>query len=242
MQKKLQLLAVVVLLSFVGDVAAQLAYTEGHGDIGVGYEDTGSGFELHPHWHLGPATVNGGSVTDNEYEASEIFAVVPDSPVARPGGAQWDFLGVGSGQNLWILPQSQDPGVPFLGLATEELSGADWSTDLTFSLSGFSGPGDFSLYATDGFGTPTAYWVTSDGLAAGDAFAMAAGNHAHFNWAFTSQGSYALDITISGTHVTDGFQSATETFEFNVVPEPSTYMLFALAGMLLAGRKLKRRR
>ena len=39
---------------------------------------------------------------------------------------------------------------------------------------------------------------------------------------------WQIEITVSGEHVTDGFQSSTETLVFNVVPEPSAYLLGGL--------------
>lgn len=227
-------------------IFGQAIYTQDHGDIGVGYENEGSGFELHPHWHLGPNAIVDGSPVGNapdgeEYDAGDIIAQVPDDPLARPASTQWDFLGNNAGEDLWILPQTEDPTKPFLGLATEELTLADWTGNISFTLSGFTGPGDFSLYQTDGFGVPTAFFATSDGLSGADEVSLAPGSHSHYNWAFTAQGSYDLELTVSGTHAVDGFQTATETFSFNVVPEPSTGLLLGL-GMALAFLRSRSRR
>jgi len=64
--------------------------------------------------------------------------------------------------------------------------------------------------------------------------------HDHFNWGFTEAGNWLVEITASGTHDTLGFMSDTQTFSFNVVPEPSAYA--ALFGLAALGLTCARRR
>ncbi|MGB0743372.1 MAG: choice-of-anchor M domain-containing protein [Opitutales bacterium] len=207
--------------------------TSGHGDLGIGYEDG----ELEPHWHLGEdnevVVIDGTPQNDPagfEFTAAEI---TPQTNLAqvRQLGSQWNFIGVAAGASFYVFPQTSNPNVPFLGIGTEELVAADWSTDLTLTLTGATGPGQFSLY-TESLSTPTELMSTFDGITAGDAVSVAAGTHTHYNWAFTQEGTYSLTFDVSGTHAVDGFKTATETFTFSVVPEPSS------AGLLLGGAGL----
>lgn len=228
-------------------------YTSGHGDIGVGYEDEGSGFELHPHWHLGPNAVVdtnpvGNAPDGEEFDAGDITAEVASSLlISMPNDAALIAgTGVAAGGDLWRLPQSEIAGVPFLGIATEELGPADWTGDITFELGSVTSPtgsGNFSIWQTDGLGTPTFYFSTANeaGTANGDnTVDLAPGAHAHYNYGFSEAGDWDVELIISGTHVTDGLQTATETFSFNVVPEPTSALLGALGALSFVLRRNRR--
>ena len=204
------------------------SWTSGHGDIGVGYENEGSGFELHPHWHISGGTVDGIVRPDEEFDANALTLIVPDNANtkgSRPAGSQWDPIGVSEGEDYWTLPQNSIAGVPFTGWATEELTAADWNGQISFELSNLNGPGDVSLYQF----TPSLTFLRSSSDAGADSFSLDPGVHAHYFMSFTQQGNYELEITVSGTHNTDGFQTATETFGFAVVPEPSSLILLAIS-------------
>lgn len=215
-------------------------YESGHADIGVGY-DAGA---LDPHWHAhGGTVVNGAPLPgDTEYAPDELVAFVPDPSINRPPGAQWDFLGTPAGSPLWFLPQGENPAKPFLGIASEELDPADWSS-LTLSLAGFSGPagGEFSLWQSDVFGTPVVGMATADGVDAGDRISMTVGGHDHFNYGFTQPGVYEITLQWDGVHQTDGpvTTSATYGFAVQAVPEPGTTTLLVLGAMgcLVARRR-----
>lgn len=228
------------VLVFPNHSDAQPIYSSGHGDLGVGYEFG----ELHPHWHLGPGAVVGGAPldVDAEYEPADLIALVPNPPSARPSGVEYDIIGVSAGADTWVLPQTGAVGRPDLGLATEELDFADWTTQIRFELTAFAGPGDFTLYRMVS-GSPVFYMATSDGVSSSDFRLLSPGGHQHYNWVFTDPGVYDLTLTISGTHAVDGFKTATETFTFNVIPEPSTYALAALGlvVMLIVHRQRKAR-
>lgn len=241
--RRLILPAVTALvLSLPAHVSAQALWTEGHGDIGMAYEDEGSGFEVHPHWHIEGGTVDGTPRADEEFDTADLTLIVPNIPNAlatRNASSSWDPIGVGAGETFWRISTNPLTGVPYLGWATEDLNVADWVGDLTFSLTGLNAPGDISVYYFPD-GDLTFLWASSNGITGADSFNQAAGEHQHYNVAFSAPGTYEVEITMSGTHVTDGFQSGSSTFVFNVVPEPSSMLLLALGGGLLALR-LRRR-
>ncbi len=244
MQIPRYLLPVVVVLvtALPVRVSAQVLWTEGHGDIGVGYEDEGSGFELHPHWHIEGGTVDGTPRPDEEFDSSDLRLVVPNIPnavAARNASAIWDPIGVAGGETYWRISTNSLTGVPYLGWATEELDVLDWTGDISFALTGLTAPGDISVYFFPD-GNLTFLWASSNGITGADTFALAPGVHSHFNVAFSTPGLYEVEVTISGTHVDDGFQTATHTFGFNVVPEPSTALMLALGAGLIALRRRRR--
>lgn len=231
-----------------GHVAQAQLWTAGHGDIGVALHDDGHGPEFHLHAHLHTGAVVDGSplAADAEYDAGAITISVPLlTKISAPDNATLTAgTGAATGADLWILPQG-NPGanpIPFLGIATEELNPADWSTDITFTLGAVtspSGSGDFSIWQPDGVGGFNFYFSTENG---NNTLDQLAGVHDHFNYGFTEAGSWLVEITASGTHNTLGALSDTQTFQFNVVPEPSAYAaLFGLAALgLVAVRRRAR--
>ena len=59
--------------------------------------------------------------------------------------------------------------------------------------------------------------------------------HIHYNWGFSAPGTYTFDLKASYTDADFGLlESATETYTFNVIPEPSSGVL-VLAGMAALG-------
>lgn len=230
------------VLFLFSPLRAQLAYTSGHADIGIGFEDD----ELAPHWHFHAGAVVGGVELPDEaeYEPGEVAAIVADSQkVARPAGAEWNFLGIPAGADLWYLPQVQESGVPFLGIGAEELNGADWEGDLTITLLGLTGPGDFALWASGVFGEPDVFMQTADGISGADVVLIEAGGHRHFNWGFTAPGVYELQLQFQGTHETLGLLTENATFAFVVAPEPSVFLLLGAGGaaLIFARRRRSRR-
>lgn len=186
--------------------------TTQHVDIGLAYEN--GEWNLHVH----------NDTDDVEAAPDEAMLFVGpgvgDNPVNRPAGAQWNFLGVGAGQPVWIAPQAQDPDRIFLGIGAEEADPDDFAayfeSDSRVNASGkwikltlkgvrrvdiagnpVAGAGAFSVYQTDAFGNPTVWMTTSDGISNSDAFWVQAGSHAHVNWAFTQPGFYEVDFEAS---------------------------------------------
>lgn len=216
--------------------------TDGHVDIiGIGYE----GGELEPHTHVEFGTIDGVTFPDNgvgyEYEPGELTFLVPGSTLSnRLPGSQWDPVGIDAGESYYFLSQSSTQadtlGSIFAGIGTEELAPADWSTPISVTLTGKTGPGEFAL-AQIILGTPTFHMSTSDGISSADVWAQNADEHEHFNWYFTEVGDYSLTFEFAGTHETDGLRTASATYNFSVVPEPSTALLGALGALGLLRRR-----
>ena len=220
------------------DVTAQpYQLTGGHGDVNL--ELDGNEFEIgfHTEFTAGMTTITGGAPQQNEFEASDLDVIIPAASVlARPPGPEWDPTGVSAGGGLYVLPQTEDAsetaGAVFLGWATEELTAADWSSDITWTLNGVTGPGHFSVYES-GL-TPTFRMSTADGISASDSFAIEAGHHEHFNLGFSQPGLYLVNLTAAGTHNTLGAVSGTGTLMF-VVNEAAGITAGINAGVFSAG-------
>lgn len=251
----IQLLTAAAGLALATQVAsAQLAYTSGHADIGFGYEEEDpinepGVFEFHPHWHThnddpGEEAILGGMIAaQEEYDADAVFAVVPGSAAQDAANNATFNTGTGAtaGSTYWLLPQSEEAGVPYIGLGADELDPLDWvggEVEVTLgTVVSPSGNGHFSLYQFDGSFN---FFLSTADAGSNGGVTLQAGDHDHFSWAFTETGTWLIDFTVSGEHVTDGLQTGTETFSFSVVPEPSSYA--ALLGLIALGVSLIRRR
>ena len=208
---------------------AQVYYTTGHGDIGVGYDPTEQAFE--PHWHLGE---------EDEYAPGEVIAMV-HATASSPSGLS-SAIGVGDGTSIWVAGSSARQ--PNVGFATEELDPTGWDGAITLTLSGWTGPGEFALYTTNLSGTSVVdvYFSTfNPGSTFGaNSFELLPGDHQHFNFGFTAPGHYEFEFTWTGTHVTDGVVTTSGTFGFDVVPEPATSGLLLLGMGALATARRRR--
>lgn len=232
------------IATFAAGVSHAAVFVGGHGDIGVALED-GTDFHLHLHLHEGTLVDGVPLAEDAEFDADAITIRVPlSTQIVSP--ADFPLAGVGVGDPVWALPQS-NPGtdtIPFLGIATEELDPTLWS-DITYTLGSVispSGAGTFAFSQSGGLGLD--FYMSSfdpSGTVNGDnTFVMTPGVHDHANWMFNEAGLWQVELSVSGVHDTLGFLSDTQTFSFSVVPEPSTYA--AIAGALALAFVVYRRR
>lgn len=209
-------------------------YTEGHADLGVAYEDG----ELHFHFHGEGAVIDGQDVEDQEYDPADIIIQgASTSLLVLPEGFDLAGLGKSAGDSVWVLPWTQEPGLPFLGTASEELNPADWIGGITFTLGTIvspSGSGHFAMWRYGVFGDVL---LDMSSLTGPGSVTTATGGHDHFNFGFTEPGEWEITLTASGTHVTDGFKSDTETFRFQIVPEPASATLAAFGAIAILIRR-----
>lgn len=236
-------LTATALAALTASASASSIFTGGHGDFAVGFHEGEFEFGYHLGEEGDTAIVDGMVVTDREYEADELIVQVTEQLLVAPGTDANLLNGTGTtvGSLIYLISQDSD-GIsgPILGVGTEELeqpTGVTWS-DVTYTLNSSTGPGLFSLFLTDA-GVPT--FGISEALAI-DSFTFPAGGHDERNWAFTQPGTYELNFTAEATRtdMTGSVPfSATETFTFQVIPEPSSALL--LAGSAL-GLLLRRRR
>jgi len=221
MNKHIVLPALTALATLA--VRAQTPIAADHVDIGIGYEV--GGFNLHIHQE---------EPIDQEFAPSEAYFVIGSAAAAvSPGGSYTGFLGV-AGSQVWILPTVQHPELPFLGFGTEELDPADWLGNIDLTLTAVNGPGEFSIWSVNAFGTPNLRMGTADGINASDRLTLIPGSHGHFNLGFTAPGTYEVTVQATGSHVSDGFQTSDPaTYRFEVVPEPSTWVMLGLGASAL---------
>lgn len=180
----------------------------GEADVEVAYEAGNLEFHVHD------------ERTETEFAPEHVaLQAGPAAWQTVPASAAFAFLGQ-PGASLYVLPQTETPGVLFLGLAAGEVEAGVFMDDtLTVELVGVEGPGHLFYYAVDGFGAPTVFFNSADGLDAMDAVTVAVGAHAHRNWAFSEPGVYRITLQASGTLVSGGeVRSHPTTLLFEVLP------------------------
>ncbi|CAM3362170.1 choice-of-anchor M domain-containing protein [Kibdelosporangium persicum] len=146
--------------------------------------------------------------------ADVVFQVLAGAKTTVPNSSAYSFLGT-PGSTVWILPQTQKAGLLWPGWNTQRLpSGTFTGTQTTLlSVSG----GQFAVYTTNAFGSPTVLFDSGNGLP--DTRPVAVGTHAHANWAFKSAGTYTVTFQVTGTLAGGGtVTSAPASFTFEVQP------------------------
>jgi len=223
--------ASITLLPVASTSAA--TYTTEHVDLALRYPGVSpqfpSGWELY---------FNDRDDNSTAPLAGTVVSVLEDAAATRPAGSQWDFLGVAAGQPVFILPQSQDATLVFLGIGAEQVAPGSVTGSMQLSLASVTGPGQFSLYQASGQ-TLIVSMASANGITPADSVGVPIDSHIHYNWAFTAPGQYTLGFRINGTPTSVGQPVLSEVFnvQFSVVPEPGVVSLLAGAGVLALRRK-----
>lgn len=123
----------------------------------------------------------------------------PSSKVTLPAG----YGQIGSaGSSAFMVPQTQNPELIWLGWSTETLNAATVSSPVTWKLTDVDGPGTVKVFLDGQFGGIQS--MVFDGAGS---YGIRAGVHAHANWAFSEAGVYRLHFTQSAT-LTGGRESS----------------------------------
>lgn len=146
---------------------------------------------------------------------SLVFALGSTAEQTVPEGASYSFLG-SPGETVWMIPQTQVSGVPWLGWNTQhETVRSNVDGQVTFTLDDVDGPGELLIYLTDSFGgVGERILGTAGGFPS--TFRVPLNVHAHGNWAFTEPGSYRVTITQSATLNSGQTVSAAGTLVFEI--------------------------
>jgi putative ABC transporter-associated repeat protein len=126
--------------------------------------------------------------------ADVVLHLVPAARNTVPNDPAYGFLG-SPGAPVWLVPQTQIPGIVWAGWNTESLDPRDISGDVSVRMSAVDGPGRVAVFLT-GL-TPTVLVDSADGLP--DGITVPLGTHAHANWAFSAEGTYRVTVEVTAT-------------------------------------------
>ena len=148
------------------------------------------------------------------YSPSDVLLLVESKAAKRiPSDPAFGFLGQ-PGDLFYELPQHEEEGLLFLGIATDELGTGIFAGDqVQMNLTSVDGPGHVYLYATDTFGSPVVMFNSADGISEADKFVTKAGAHAHQSMAFSEPGTYRVGFDFSGKLAANGEETHSIKYE-----------------------------
>lgn len=142
---------------------------------------------------------------------------VPDDP-------QFEFLGIESDAEVYVIPQTQNTESIWLGWNTQDPSVVPLLTQgAELVLHDIQGPGEMHLFLTTGFDEPLPLWDSTALDADGEQSFWVDGNtHVHANWIFTEPGVYLVTAEFRAARSEDPSQAATATMMLVVGEETTT--------------------
>lgn len=177
----------------------------GHIDMGPKYEDDGT-WRLLIHDDVAKADANLTSVW--RYPDETVFHVLDAAKLTVPDDPAYAFLGAEPGSDVYVVPQTQNPEVVWIGWNTQDPQVMETvDRGVTLSLGGVQGPGIMTTYLQSGsFGEPQLLWDSR--TAGAQPVWVDVNTHTHANWVFTEPGVYLVELTaeadlIDGSHVSD---------------------------------------
>lgn len=200
--------AAVLLTQPVAHAEAPVVIAVGHVDLGPRLDDGRWTLQLRDDTGEAPVWREPSDVVLQVADAAT--TTVPDDPA-------YSFLGT-PGDQVWVLPQVQNPDVVWPGWNTQDPSiAAVVGREVDWRLHGVEGPGRFELFLTGNFGTPQT--IFSSERPYPQETGVEAGTHVHGNWVFTAPGAYSLDVEMA----TDDGRGDRATLKVHVGPgDPAT--------------------
>lgn len=163
----------------------------------------------HGHVDIGPRILDGkwqliardDSVNPSTWRSLDkmVFQMGDKSIQKLPEGEQYSFTGAKAGENVWVIPQVEKEGVPWLGWSTQSpkvVEKVNGQVKITFE--GHQGPGILTVFTQDGnFSAPRLLWDSQKKTA--QAINVDTNTHTHVNWVFTKPGTHLVRISMSAT-------------------------------------------
>ena len=194
-------------------VAAHEEWSNEATEISVGHVDLGPRL-IDGQWRAGLRhDAESGAVWRDPNQT--VLRVSDAAIMTAPDSADYPFLADVAGKPVYVVPQTQNPNVVWLGWNTQDPAvTATIDRGLTMRVGPVSGPGRAWLFLQSGtFGKPLL--LADSGAAPGDVW-IDSGTHVHANWAFSAPGTYTATVTFLGTTTAGEAVSASTTLRFAV--------------------------
>ena len=207
-------------------VAAHEEWTGEASEISVGHVDLGPRL-IDGQWRAGLRhDAETGAVWRDPNQT--VLRVSDAAIMTAPDSADYPFLADVAGKPVYVIPQTQNPSVVWLGWNTQDPAvTATIDRGLTMRVGPVSGPGRAWLFLQSGtFGKPLL--LADSGAAPGDVW-IDSGTHVHANWAFSAPGTYTATVTFLGTTTAGEAVNASTTLRFAVGDAASASEALAMA-------------
>ena len=213
-------------------VAAHEEWSNEASEISVGHVDLGPRL-IDGQWRAGLRhDAETGAVWRDPNQT--VLRVNDAAIMTAPNSADYPFLADVAGKPVYVVPQTQNPGVVWLGWNTQDPAvTATIDRGLTMRVGPVSGPGRAWLFLQSGtFGKPLL--LADSGAAPGDVW-IDSGTHVHANWAFSVPGTYTATVTFLGTTTAGEAVNASTTLRFAVGDAASASEALAMAAPAASG-------
>lgn len=151
-------------------------------------------------------------------DPNEVVLRVSDAAkTTLPEGDRYSFLGATAGTEMYVVPQTQNQDVVWLGWNTQDPEITQLlDRGVTMTYRGHTGPGTFHLFLESGtFDVPPeVLWDST--AAASQEFWVDVNTHTHANWVFSEPGIHLVDVTVKGKTVNGDEVSADTVLRFAV--------------------------
>ena len=207
-------------------VAAHEEWSNEASEISVGHVDLGPRL-IDGQWRAGLRhDAESGAVWRDPNQT--VLRVSDAAVMTAPDSADYPFLADVAGKPVYVVPQTQNPSVVWLGWNTQDPAvTATIDRGLTMRVGPVSGPGRAWLFLQSGtFGKPLL--LADSGAAPGDVW-IDSGTHVHANWAFSAPGTYTATVTFLGTTTAGEAVAASTTLRFAVGDAASASEALAMA-------------
>nr|WP_314128956.1 TIGR03773 family transporter-associated surface protein [Schaalia odontolytica] len=207
-------------------VAAHEEWSNEASEISVGHVDLGPRL-IDGQWRAGLRhDAESGAVWRDPNQT--VLRVSDAAIMTAPDSADYPFLADVAGKPVYVVPQTQNPSVVWLGWNTQDPAvTATIDRGLTMRVGPVSGPGRAWLFLQSGtFGKPL---LLADSAAAPGDVWIDSGTHVHANWAFSAPGTYTATVTFLGTTTAGEAVSASTTLRFAVGDAASASEALAMA-------------
>ena len=207
-------------------VAAHEEWSNEATEISVGHVDLGPRL-IDGQWRAGLRhDAESGAVWRDPNQT--VLRVSDAAVMTAPDSADYPFLADVAGKPVYVVPQTQNPNVVWLGWNTQDPAvTATIDRGLTMRVGPVSGPGRAWLFLQSGtFGKPLL--LADSSAAPGDVW-IDSGTHVHANWAFSAPGTYTATVTFLGTTTSGEAVAASTTLRFAVGDAASASEALAMA-------------
>ena len=213
-------------------VAAHEEWSNEASEISVGHVDLGPRL-IDGQWRAGLRhDAESGAVWRDPNQT--VLRVNDAAIMTAPDSADYPFLADVAGKPVYVVPQTQNPSVVWLGWNTQDPAvTATIDRGLTMRVGPVCGPGRAWLFLQSGtFGKPLL--LADSGAAPGDVW-IDSGTHVHANWAFSAPGTYTATVTFLGTTTAGEAVAASTTLRFAVGDAASASEALAMAAPAASG-------
>ncbi|GAB3073572.1 choice-of-anchor M domain-containing protein [Corynebacterium aquatimens] len=179
----------------IAPLGEKVVISEGHADLGPVYVNGKLNFMVRddsqapPVWrHIDDVVfaVSDKAISDN--------AVSDNAIQTLPEADELSFTGAKPGAKVWVVPQTEVAGVPWLGWTVQSPAVVDKSErGVNIAFGGHQGPGDFSLFLHDG-GSSQPQQLWNSRLSGHQPMWVEADTHTHANWVFTEPGVHLVAV------------------------------------------------